>query len=390
MRIGIVSPYSFDAPGGVQIHINDLANELERRGHYVSVLAPSESDDHPSWLVPAGPAVAIKFNGSVARLSYGPRASAKTRKWLEEGDFDVVHIHEPGTPSLGLHALTNAKVPVVATFHSAMDRSKIRSLTAPLVRPLFEKIAGRIAVSAEARRTLVEHHSGDAVVIPNGVETKLFREAEPIEAWAATPEAPVIVFLGRLDEPRKGLPVFEGAIEPILERFPGVRFLVAGRGEADVLTTVLERHPKSVTLVGEISDQEKASLLAGASIYIAPQTGGESFGIVLVEAMAAGTAVVASDIPAFAAVLDDGNAGALFANEDSSSLAETVIALLEDPEKTADLARAGQDRSSLYDWGTVTDQIMTVYEEVIDWGAHPTTGTAYEAVRTKIGRADNQ
>ena len=390
MRIGIVSPYSFDVPGGVQIHIQDLATELVRRGHFVSVLAPSESDDHPDWFVPAGPAVAIRFNGSVARLSYGPRAAGKTKKWLEDGNFDVVHIHEPGTPSLGMHALKNADVPVVATFHSAMERSTIRTLTAPIVRPLLEKISARIAVSNEARRTLVEHHGGDAIIIPNGVETSLFKEATPTPEWEGSDDAPVIVFLGRLDESRKGLPVFEGAIEPVLEEFPNARFLVAGRGDAKVLESVLKRHPDNVTLLGEISDEEKASLLSGATLYIAPQTGGESFGIVLVEAMAAGTAVVASDIAAFAAVLDNGNAGDLFSNRDSKSLAEKIAALLRDPERVEALAAAGLARSAMYDWGTVTDQIMAVYEEVVDWGAPPVTGTAYETVRSKMGKADPQ
>lgn len=390
MRIGIVSPYSFDVPGGVQIHIQDLATELVRRGHFVSVLAPSESEDHPDWFVPAGPAVAIKFNGSVARLSYGPRAAARTKKWLEEGRFDVVHIHEPGSPSLGMHALKNADVPVVATFHSAMERSATRTITAPLVRPLLERISARIAVSNEARRTLIEHHGGDAVVIPNGVETRIFRDAEPNPKWQGSTDAPVIVFLGRLDESRKGLPVFEGAIEPILKEFPNARFLIAGRGDAKVLEHALEQHPQNVMLLGEISDEEKAALLSGATLYIAPQTGGESFGIVLVEAMAAGTAVVASDIAAFAAVLDNGNAGELFSNRDSKALADKVLALLRDPERIEALAKAGLARSALYDWGTVTDQIMAVYEEVVDWGAPPITGTAYETVRSKIGKADPQ
>ncbi len=386
MRIGIVSPYSFDVPGGVQIHINDLANELTRRGHFVSVLAPSESEENPDWLVPTGRAVAIPFNGSVARLSYGPRAAKKTKKWLEDGDFDVVHIHEPGTPSLGMHALRNADAPVVATFHSAMDRSKARSITAGMVAPLLERISARIAVSAEARRTLVEHHGGDAVVIPNGVETSMYRAAKPLPKWEATPDRPVIVFLGRLDESRKGLPIYAGAIEEVLGSFPGARFLVAGRGDSKAVDALVTKYPDSVEVVGEVTDQEKASLLSGATIYVAPQTGGESFGIVLVEAMSAGTCVVASDIAAFQAVLDDGNAGALFKNGDPSDLARVIVELLNEPERLEALAEDGEARSSMYDWGTVTDQIMAVYEEVVDRGAPPVTGTPYEAVRSKISK----
>lgn len=388
MRIGIVSPYSFDVPGGVQIHISDLANELSRRGHFVSVLAPSEAEDTPEWLVPTGKAVAIRFNGSVARLAYGPRPLKKTKKWLEEGQFDVVHIHEPGSPSLGMHALRNSPAPVVATFHSAMERSKARTLTARMVAPLLERISARIAVSQEARRTLVEHHGGDAVVIPNGVETSMYRSAQPLPQWEESSERPVIVFLGRLDESRKGLPIYAGAIEGVLDKFPGARFLVAGRGNAEVLDGLVEKHPDSIEIIGEVSDQEKASLLRGATIYVAPQTGGESFGIVLVEAMAAGTCVLASDIAAFAAVLDNGNAGELFSNGDSGDLAEKIVALLSDTQRRESLAAAGEDRSSMYDWGTVTDQILTVYEEVVDRGAPPVTGTPYESLRSKMSKGE--
>lgn len=389
MRIGIVCPYSFDAHGGVQVHIQDLTEELIRRGHYVSVLAPSEKENNEEWMVATGGTVAIRFNGSVARLSYGPRSAAKTKKWLEAGNFDVVHIHEPGTPSLGMHALRNAEVPVVGTFHASLDRSKARALTAGIIRPLLERISARIAVSDEARRTLVEHHAGDAIVIPNGVYTRVFREATPLAQWEGTRERPVIVFLGRLDEPRKGLPIFAGAIDAVLDQFPGARFLVAGRGEAHALEAALRDHPESVELLGGISDEEKASLLAGATLYIAPQTGGESFGIVLVEAMAAGTAVVASDIAAFAAVLDNGGAGELFTNGDCVSLAEHINDLLAHPHRREELAKAGQLRSALYDWETVTDQIVAVYEEVVQWGAPPVTGTAYEAVRSKLTKSED-
>ncbi len=389
MRIGIVCPYSFDAPGGVQVHIKDLAEELIRRGHHVSVLAPAKGVEGLPWLVSTGAAVSIPFNGSVARLSIGPVTASRTRRWLKEGDFDVVHIHEPESPSVGLIALMHANVPVVGTFHAAMERSRARSLAAGLLSPLMEKLAARIAVSQEARRTLVEHHAGDAVVIPNGVYTSAFANAKPLLKWQSTAERPVIVFLGRLDEPRKGLHIFAGAIETILAKHPGTRFLVAGRGEAESLSEVLKKYPDSVTLLGEISDEEKASLLAGASVYIAPQRGGESFGIVLVEAMAADTLVIASDIAAFRAVLDGGEAGILFRNGDSADLADKVCKALDDPERSATLARAGARRSAMYDWITVTDQILAVYDAVVPWGAPPVTGTQYEKIVGRLGRGES-
>lgn len=385
MKIGIVCPYSFDVPGGVQFHIRDLTEELIRRGHTVSVLAPGE-DDGPDWFVGAGPAVPIRFNGSVARLSFGPIVARRVRRWLKDGEFDVVHIHEPGTPSLGLLALMHADTPVVATFHAALDRSAIRQLTSGLLYPFFERISARIAVSNEARRTLVEHHAGDAVVIPNGVYTQAFADAQPLEKWQATADSPVIVFLGRLDEPRKGLGIFADAIEPVLKEFPQARFLIAGRGEGEAIEPLHRRFPQNVEILGGITDAEKQSLLKGATIYVAPQLGGESFGIVLVEAMAAGTTVVASDIAAFSAVLDDGEAGVLFRTGDSDSLAQVLLRQVGDPEGNAAVALAGQAASARYDWQTVTDKVLSVYQEVVPAGEPTRTDTAYDMVRGRLGR----
>lgn len=365
MRIGIVCPYSFDAPGGVQVHIRDLTEELVRRGHFVRVLAPATGDDLPSWLAPVGSSFAVPFNGSVARLAFSPKVARLTKRWLEQGNFDVVHIHEPGVPSVGLLALMQTDVPVVATFHSAMEKSKLRVATAGLVKPFLDRIAARVAVSSEALRTLQEHHGGDATIIPNGVFTKNFAAITPNPDWAATKTRPVFVFLGRLNEPRKGLHVFLGAIDEVLANHPEFRLLIAGRGDASQVDQYASKYPDSVEFLGDVDDEEKASLFAGATAYIAPQTGGESFGIVLVEAMAAGTLVIASDIAAFAAVLDDGKAGDLFAVGDSSALARAIVGTIEDPDRATALAKAGKERAEMYDWATVTDQLLAVYQSVL-------------------------
>ncbi|MCI1641062.1 MAG: glycosyltransferase family 4 protein [Actinomyces sp.] len=362
MRIGIVCPYSWDVPGGVQFHIRDLAGELIRRGHEVSVLTPSEHADLPDFATSVGAAVPIPFNGSVARLSFGPLVSARTRRWLDEGGFDVLHVHEPTTPSISMLAVMNADVPVVATFHSSMDRSYAREMTAGVLRPLMERISVRIAVSAEARRTLIEHHGGDAVIIPNGVETRAFREAAPRSEWEQTAERPVIAFLGRLDEPRKGLSVFAEALPTVLDAHPGARFLIAGRGGAEEIRQRLSVHGDSVRFLGEVTDADKQSLLRGATVYVAPQTGGESFGIVLVEAMSAGCAVVASELAAFRAVLADGRAGLLFPTGDARALSDTLIGALDDRARLAEIARIGQREAAQYDWGVVTDRILAVYQ----------------------------
>lgn len=362
MRIGIVCPYSMDAPGGVQVHVVDLATRLLAMGHEVSVLAPAEEDAAlPDFVEPAGRSVAVRYNGSVARLSFGPVTSRRVRQWLENGRFEVVHLHEPLSPSVSVLALLHATAPVVATFHTANDRSRAMQLVFPMVRPLLERISARIAVSEEARRTVVEHIGGDAVIIPNGVELQTFRDAEPRPEWQGSTDRPTVAFLGRTDEPRKGLAVLLDAADAIVAAVPGIRILIAGRGDLDRAREVAERHPGVFELLGEVSEQDKAALLRSVTAYIAPQTGGESFGIVLVEAMAADTLVVASDLPAFRRVLDEGRAGVTFERGNPEALAEAVVAAVTDDARRARIRAHAATWCSQYDWAVVARQILEVY-----------------------------
>ena len=368
MRIGIVCPYSFDVPGGVQFHVRDLAEYLIGLGHEVSVLAPADSDTAlPSYVTSAGRATAVRYNGSVARLNFGPVTAAKVGRWLDHGRFDVLHLHEPVTPSVSVLALMAAEGPIVATFHSSMLRSRTMQTAYPIVRPSLEKIAGRIAVSEDARRTVTTHVGGDAVVIPNGVYVDRFANAPRRAEWIGTPTAPTIAFLGRMGEPRKGLPVLARALPEVLGAIPGARVLVAGPGDPDEVT---EDWPADVAaacqFLGAVSDDDKASLLASVDVYVAPNTGGESFGIILIEAMSAGACVLASDLPAFSRVLDGSAAGALFANEQPDDLARVLVDLLRSPEQRRELARAGAHRARMFDWSVVADQIIAVYETVIE------------------------
>ncbi|MFC2557833.1 MAG: glycosyltransferase family 4 protein [Pauljensenia sp.] len=375
MKIGIVNPYSWDVPGGVGFHIRDLALTFRSRGHDVRVLTPSSSRDLPDWISSAGQSVSVPFNGSVANISVSPAALRRTRRWLADNAFDVVHVHEPVVPSVSMAAAMLSSAPLVGTFHAALGRSVSRAIASAPMRLYMERIGVRIAVSEEARRTLIEHHGGDAIIIPNGVETASFRRASTDPRWMATDSRPVIVFLGRLDEPRKGLSVFAGAIEGVLDKMPGARFLIAGRGDAPEIRRQVARFGDSVSFLGGISDEEKASLLAGASLYVAPQTGGESFGIVLVEAMAARTAVVASDIPAFRAVLEDGRAGVLFETGSSAALVDQLLGLLADKARLEGLSEAGQRASLQYDWEVVADKVFEVYRLAIDMGSPAASGT---------------
>ncbi|WP_454083946.1 glycosyltransferase family 4 protein [Georgenia sp. Marseille-Q6866] len=396
MRIGIVCGYSFDVPGGVQFHVRDLAEHLIATGHEVSVLAPAEdATPVPDYIVPAGRTVALPYNGSVARLNFGPVAAARTRRWLEEGDFDVLHLHEPITPSLSMLALWIADGPIVGTFHTAMDRSRALQVASPLVRPLLEKIGGRIAVSEEARRTVVEHLGGDAVVVPNGVFVDRFADAPRAEAWCGTDERPTVAFLGRLDEARKGLPVLAEAIPQVLAQVPGARFLVAGRGDVTEYRASLGHLGDAVTFLGPVSDAEKESLLASADVYVAPHTGGESFGIVLVEAMSAGAHVVASDIPAFRAVLDGGRYGTLFPTGDAAALAAALVPALRDRDDSRPVREAAREGVRRFDWSVVTRQVLAVYEMVTASGGHvredPRSRTVVGRLRAALdGRTEGE
>ncbi|WP_205857581.1 glycosyltransferase family 4 protein, partial [Phytoactinopolyspora endophytica] len=332
MNIGIVCPYSWSVPGGVQFHIRDFTEELMGRGHSVSVLAPGGEDDEvPSYVVKAGRPVAVPYNGSVARILFGPRAATRVRRWMSDGKFDLVHIHEPETMSLGLLATWLADVPAVGTFHQGSTRSRAMTAAHGILQSALENLSARIAVSEEARRTVVQHLGGDAVLIPNGLYVDRFQVPQRPE-WQG--EAGAISFLGRVDEPRKGLPVLLEAWPTIHERMPGVRLLVAGPGDVEEIRRgIPAEHRDAVTFLGAISDEEKAAMLASSDLYIAPHTGGESFGIVLVEAMAAGAPVLASDLVAFRAVLDDGRLGALVPVGDAAAMAEEACSLLADPAR---------------------------------------------------------
>jgi phosphatidylinositol alpha-mannosyltransferase len=224
------------------------------------------------------------------------------------------------------------------------------------------------------RRTLVEHMGGDAVEITNGVYVDAFTAATPDPRWTGTPDRPTIAFLGRLDEARKGLPVLLEAVPRVLAAIPGARFLVAGRGETgpdEVRELLGETAAKAVEFLGGISDDDKANLLASVDVYCGPQTGGESFGIVLVEAMSAGATVVASDLGAFSRVLDDGEAGVLFRTGDSEDLAQTLVRVLQDPALRAAVSAHALEVVRQYDWATVTDQVLAVYEMVVADGRSP-------------------
>ena len=360
LRIGLVCPYSWDVPGGVQNHIRDLAEFLINNGHHVEVLAPAtESEDLPDYVVSAGRAVSIPYNGAVARVLFGVGANSRVRSWINDGDFDLLHLHEPAIPSLSLLACWAGEGAMVGTFHAAAKYQKAIFAIGPILEPVIEKLSARIAVSESARLTLTAHLETDAIVIPNGIYADNYRDGSSRPQWQGN----TIGFLGRFEEDRKGLPVLLDAL-PIISRFiPDIRVLIAGPGDSEeVLAKVDPQLRNRVEFLGKISEEDKADFLASVSLYIAPNTGGESFGIILAEAMAGGAAVVASDIPAFADVLGNGQYGALFESENSENLAKVIIDLLRDDAKRRELAKAGAVHAQRFDWGQVGEEIFEVYE----------------------------
>lgn len=366
MRIGLVSPYAFDVPGGVQLHVQDLAEYFLDAGHEVEVLAPAEPGaDLPPYVRSAGSAVPIPYNGSVARLTFGPVTAAKVSRWIERGRFDVLHVHEPISPSVSMLAMWAAEGPTVATFHTSNERSRALLAAGPMLQPGLEKVQGRIAVSTMAREFVRQHIAGDAIIIPNGVYVDRFAQAPITPRWRGTPDRPTIAFLGRVEEPRKGLHVLLDAMPLLLQQLPGLRLLVAGPGD---VRAALSGRPDSVVAacepLGLVSEEEKRSLLRSVDAYVAPNTGGESFGIILVEAMSAGAAVVASDLRAFRAVLRDGQAGAHFRSENPDDLARVLGDLLVDEDARRGLAEAAAVRARRFDWSRVAAEVMDVYETV--------------------------
>jgi phosphatidylinositol alpha-mannosyltransferase len=376
MRIGLVCPYDWDVPGGVQEHVRGLADALIDLGHHVSVIAPAAEDEpiEPGYVVAAGRAVPVPYNGSVARLAFGFLSASRVRRWLKEGDFDVVHVHEPAAPSLSLLACWVSDGPLVATVHTAMVHSRVLHVATPILQSALEKINGRIAVSEAARTTLVEHLGGDAVLIPNGVSVRRYEKAEPLPGWPG--DGGTLGFLGRMDEPRKGLSVLLAAFTQLAADRPGLRLLVAGPGDAgEALEQVPARFRDRVVVLGQVSDADKVRVYHSVDVFCAPNTGGESFGIVLAEAMAAGAPIVASDLDAFRRVLRGGRAGELFENGNPADLAAAAARLLDDPARRAALAVAARLAVRDYDWAVVARDVLRVYQAVA-----PTAGRVPAAV----------
>lgn len=352
MKVVIVTPYSWTTPGGVNSHVEGLAGALRRRGSQVRILAPADGPV-PRGVVPVGRSIGVPFNGSVARLAFGPRVAARVRRHLLALDPDLVHVHEPFAPSVGLLAVLGARVPVVATFHADAPASRLYRAARPALRAIRARLAGCIAVSPAAAATVARVLGESPVIIPNGVSVARFAGVGPPD-----PESATVVFLGRLER-RKGAHVLVAAVPGLAAAHPGVRVLIGGDGpERRALEAVAT---SCVELLGAVPSGELARLAERASVLCFPSLGGESFGVVLLEAMAAGRPVVASRIPGYAGVLRDGVEGILVPPGDPEALATALGAVLGDPERARAMGERGRARAASFDWEALAGRVEDVY-----------------------------
>jgi phosphatidylinositol alpha-mannosyltransferase len=368
MRIVQISPYSWDAPGGVQVHVGQLSHHLRERGHDVLVLAPG---DRPGFREDArivGRPYAVHVNGSVARLCFSRRSSRVVRRALEVFRPDVIHVHDPLTPSTAMLGVIHRNAPVVATFHSYFARDhfegRVYTAIAPLLQPVWRRVSRRLAVSEAARHSVCSRMGNLPVeIVPNGADVEVFAEALPA---SDLPPGRRLLFVGRL-EPRKGFPVAVRAFAELAPQYPDLQLVVVGdgeqRGAIDSLPPAVRAR---VRMLGKVSYEALPTYHRASDIFISPATGSESFGIVLVEAMAAGLPLVASDIAGYREVARHECEGLLVQPSDPAALAAGVRRLLESPALAQSLSDNGFRRSRSFAWGRIIDRLEGVYDGLLE------------------------
>ena len=375
VRVALVSPYSYTYPGGVGRHVEALAQELMELGHEVRLLVPYDPDDRlarvthrgarpqqrplPDYVVPMGRTLGLPMNGAVSNLATFPKTVGLLGRELRHGGYDLVHVHEPNAPYMSWYATEAARVPVVGTFHTYSTSGIVNRIAANVigVRRLYSKLSARIAVSEAAQWTAQRYYGGRYRIVPNGVDLSA---ASPD---GARPHDELrLLFVGRAEE-RKGLPVLLRAFEALRGVGVAARLMVAGPTAEEVGPLLLD--PEGVELVGQVDDAEKWRLLGEADLLCAPSLGGESFGMVLTEAFASGTPVVASDIAGYRGVVRDGRDGVLVPCGDAVALGETLLELASHPERRSEMAEAALERAERFAWPNVAREVESVYQEAL-------------------------
>lgn len=357
MRVGLICPYAWDEVGGVQSHVGSLASTLRLRGHEVRILAPRSvtfRGKPEEGVVFTGRAVPVPANGSVAPVSFGPGAAARVRTEIGRFKPDVLHIHEPLIPSTSLLALLTTAVPAVGTFHVSAASSFGYRVAAPVLERAAQRLAVRTAVSDAAREFAARYFPGEYALTPNGIDVARFDSAVPADLGPGAG----ILFLSRLER-RKGAEVLIQAMTRLRDLDASV--VVGGDGpERRRLEALAKRLEVPVRFLGRVAHEDVAGLFAGASLYCAPALGGESFGIVLVEAMAAGAPIVCSDLDGFRSVA--AAAARLVPPGDAGALARALREVLQDPGSRADMTKMGRRLSSMYDWSRLAANVEAIYE----------------------------
>lgn len=365
LKIAFISPYDHVIHGGVSSHITMLSSQFKAWGHSVKIMAPCSYPQHinDEDFVPMGRPVPIPSGGSIARVSLSIWLRPKIKQFLQEHSFDVIHVHEPfaGVVPLSVLSLTNVVDSVsVATFHTYRGTKLYGIGGKRLVMPLFRRLNGRIAVSEAAHEFISSHFPGDYQIIPNGINVEEFANARPIPSLMD--DKINLLFFGRLEK-RKGLKYLLAAYSKLKWDWPNLRLIVVGRGKPDEESyrIMSERNLKDVIFVGKVSDGERARYFQSAHIYCSPSTGRESFGIVLLEAMASGTPVVASDIAGYSGLITHGENGLLVPPKQVNELADAIRTLLRDPDLRARLVVRGKERAGEFRWEYVAAKVIDYY-----------------------------
>ena len=364
MRILLVCPYDWGSPGGVQVHIRQLADELRDRGHATTILAPGSGPSTEAGVRIVGRPVRVPYRGTVAPISFSPGAWRRIRSAMRSFDPDVVHAHEPLTPSTSMLAVLAASAPVVATFHAFLDRSRLMELAGPALRQVSRRIDAAVAVSDAAASFLRRVVDVPLDIVPNGVDVRAF--AHPGRPVEGLPAGPRVLWVNRLDR-QKGFEVMLRAFEQLASELDDAHLIVAGDGRDRGLLRSLPREVRGrIVRLGTVPHGELPRYHAAADAFASPATGQESFGIVLVEAMAAGVPVVATDIAGYREVVRDGVDGLLVPPNDADALAAALRRVLSEPELAAALAAAGRARAETFSWPAVVPRLEAVYGRVLD------------------------
>ena len=370
MKIGIVTQSYYPRYGGVTENVHHTALELRERGHDVTIVTSrfrqGEAENAPG-VVRIGYNIMVPFNGAFVDLAVGVRLKAQLRSLMRAYDFDVVHVHAPLVPTLPLLAVQAAECPIVGTFHMTGTHSRMLEWVSGMFHPIVRRLHARVAVSQTARDFTAHYFPGDYRVIPNGVDVERFHPAiPPIERWR-DPDHENLLFVGRLD-PRKGVQLLVDSMPEVVERTRGrARLLLVGDSylRLKYQASIPGSMRKHIHFIGHVPSHELPRWYATGDVFVSPATGNESFGIVLLEAMAAGRAVVASDIPGYRSVVTPDVNGVTFPPGDRAALARTLARLVNDPEHRVLLGARGRARAQEFAWPRVTDRLEAVYREVV-------------------------